>query len=248
MATIYSLLEVSENASKQEIEEAYQKMLLTYQTNPNLSDEENKDNEFILNKLKMAYEILIDDEKRKRYDNDLAKQRADNLLKNIATPSSTQSHDAARSSTTINNKAEETKTKNEIYDEEFDDDIYEETNDNLNSEDFELTKEEQKKLRKAAQADFMKNLKKAQKAEKEYNKAYNKAYNDYVKKVSFKHSKSPLKKLLIFVIIIIVAFITFKLLWIIPPTKNWLISIYEGNDVVRIIVDIIIKIIDVFKK
>ena len=66
MVTIYDLLEVSENASKDEIEKSYTRLIMEYQMNPSLDEEANKENEMILNKLKIAYGILSNDEKRKR--------------------------------------------------------------------------------------------------------------------------------------------------------------------------------------
>ena len=39
MVTIYDLLEVEENASKEEIEKSYQKLVIEYQINPTLNDE-----------------------------------------------------------------------------------------------------------------------------------------------------------------------------------------------------------------
>ena len=74
MVTIYDFLEVDENASKEEIERAYHNLVLEYKVNPVLSEKENKENELILNKLKIAYEILMDDEKREKYNKDLAKK------------------------------------------------------------------------------------------------------------------------------------------------------------------------------
>ena len=84
MVTIYDLLEVEENASKEEIEKAYRKMLEEYKISPNLDAKEAKENEFILNKLKIAYDILINDERRRKYDSDLAKKRAEDLIKNVS--------------------------------------------------------------------------------------------------------------------------------------------------------------------
>ena len=39
MITIYDLLEIDENASKEDIEKAYQKLVLKYHTTPNLDTE-----------------------------------------------------------------------------------------------------------------------------------------------------------------------------------------------------------------
>ena len=108
MVTIYDLLEVSENASKEEIEKSYQKLVIEYQINPNLTDLENKENEMILNKLKIAYGIVMDDEKRKRYNNDLAQKRAEKLIKEVAISDDNENED--------NNKIEEDKR---FYEEEI---------------------------------------------------------------------------------------------------------------------------------
>ena len=83
MVTIYDLLEIQESASKEDIEKAYQSLVMEYQTNPALTPEENRQNELILNKLKMGYEILMNDEKRARYDKELSKKRAEELIKNV---------------------------------------------------------------------------------------------------------------------------------------------------------------------
>ena len=158
MVTIYDLLEVEENASKEEIEESYKRLILEYHQDPNLSEEENKENEMILNKLKIAYEILSNDEKRKKYDNDLSKKRAEDLIKNVSVKSSETSNS---NGVEINEKEETNKKSSnqsqyisQIEDEEEQDEVI-------------LTEEEQEKLRRAAQKEFNNNLKKAQKAEEE---------------------------------------------------------------------------------
>ena len=42
--TVYDLLEVNENASKEEIEKSYLKLVNEYKLDPTLSQEENNDN------------------------------------------------------------------------------------------------------------------------------------------------------------------------------------------------------------
>ena len=74
MITIYDLLEIDEDALDDEIERAYRKLILEYRQDPSFSAEKNDENEMITNKLTIAYEILSDKEKRKKYDNDLAKK------------------------------------------------------------------------------------------------------------------------------------------------------------------------------
>lgn len=233
MVTLYDLLEVKNDSSKEEIETSYRELIVEYATNPNLSNQENEENELILSKLKMAYEILVDDEKRKKYDATLAKKKAEALLQNVS----------------IKAEEEKKQEKEEIKQEEkYVED--EESIPNIQQEqpieeDVELTKEEQKKLRQAAQKEFKTNLKKAQKAEEEYKQAYNEAYNDYLRKMGYQ-VKEPwtlkrVKKLVIFIIAII---ITGALIWIIPPTRKILINLYEDNFIIKSLVDVIGMLID----
>lgn len=246
MLTVYDFLEVDEKATKEEIEKAYQRLILEYHTVPKLSEEEKQKREIILNKLKFAYEILVDDEKRKKYDKQLATSRAEELIKNVSTEK-------------FENK-KTNKDQNEIKEilkQEFNSNIP--TNNNQpntsyeNDEEINLTFEEKKKIKKAAQKEFKKNLKKAQKAEEEYNKAYNDAYNNYLRKMGYT-IKEPwtfkrIKKLIITLIVIIAIF---YLIWIIPPIRNLLIGIYEKNFIVKSLVDIVViifnAIINTFKK
>lgn len=73
MVTLYQLLGVEEDASKEEIKNAYDVRI----KHPAL-DESKK------NKVRMAAEILLNDAKREKYNKDLADYRAQELLKNIS--------------------------------------------------------------------------------------------------------------------------------------------------------------------
>lgn len=236
MVTLYDLLDVKDDASKEEIEESYKSLIIEYATNPNLSEEENKENELIISKLNMAYEILIDEEKRKKYDASLAKKKAEALLQNVSVK---QEEEIPEENAVVKEEIEEYIETNETA--EFsktveEEQAYEETSD----EDVSLTKEEQKKLRQAAQKEFNTNLKKAKKAEAEYEQAYNEAYNNYLRKMGYQ-VKEPwtLKRVKNVAIFIIAIIITCVLIWIIPPTRNILINIYENNFIVKALVDIV---------
>ena len=63
--TIYDLFDIAENASKDEIEEAYSKLVYEYRQDPSNDEATNKENEMIVNRLKIGYEILIETQKRK---------------------------------------------------------------------------------------------------------------------------------------------------------------------------------------
>lgn len=242
MVTIYDLLEVDENASKEEIEKAYRKLIVEYRTDPKFSGEDNNNNEIILNKLKLSYEILTDDEKRKRYDEDLAKKRAEELIKNVSNvptqeepiQTNNQIQENVSSNNVPNNVKPNYAEEEEYYEEA------EEIEEPENTNNVELTDEERKKLKKAAQKEFKDNLKKAQKAEEEYNRAYNEAYNDYLRKMGYS-VKEPwtFKRVRNLIISLLVIFGICALIWILPPTKNLLIKIYEENFIVKSLVDIV---------
>ncbi len=250
MVTIYDLLEVEENASKEEIEKAYQKLVIEYQINPALSDEENKENEMILNKLKIAYGIVMDDEKRKRYDNDLAQKRAEDLIKNVMSNSNEEKSKGTENKSKIKDDSEFYDDENEY---EFDNQKKEDILKKVETEDIVLTQKEKNEARKEAKKQFKQNLRKAQKMEEEYNQAYNKAYNDYLKKIGYKSEGALiLQKIKVTLITIIVVILVCIIAWHIPPIKKALVDLYQNNFIVKSLVDLVnifVKaIMSIFKK
>lgn len=254
MVTIYDLLEVREDASKEEIEKAYQNLALEYKVNPILSEKENKENEMVLNKLKIAYEILMNDEKREKYDKDLAKKRAEDLLRNVSTSSEESFKSVNNDENISSNKGTEENNENKsqnkvnvnnnetIENEENvnGNEVIDEENDYDENEEVVLSKKDQDTIQKAAQKDFKKNLKKAQKIEEEYNQAYNKAYNDYLRKMGYK-TKEPvtLKRIITTIVTILVIILVCFILWKIPPIHTILVNVYEENIVIKSLVDIV---------
>lgn len=243
LITVYDLLEVDEKASKEEIEKSYLRLVNEYRMDPKLSQEENNNNQIILKKLKLAYDILSDDEKRNKYDLELSKKRAEELIKNV----------------TVNQNKEESEVKEKVelkennieseyeekYKEDYEeyDDSFEDYEQNVEEPEVQLTDEEKKKLRKAAEKEFKGKLKKAQKAEEEYNKAYNEAYNNYLRKMGYR-VKEPwtLKRIKNVIITVLAIIIICALIWIFPPTQKILIQIYEENFIVQSLVDIVTMI------
>nr|CAD2207365.1 unnamed protein product [Meloidogyne enterolobii] len=64
----YKTLDVSQNASKEEIKKAYKKLMLKYHPDKTGNDPEALE---IAQKINEAYDILKDDEARKNHDNEL---------------------------------------------------------------------------------------------------------------------------------------------------------------------------------
>ena len=78
MNTLYDLFKVKEDATQAQIKQAYDNLLKKADSLP--------ENEKIIEqvrRIKIAYGILSDPEKRKKYDSDLATQRADELLQKM---------------------------------------------------------------------------------------------------------------------------------------------------------------------
>ena len=74
MKTLYEILEVSETASKEIIEKAYKVLVKRY--HPDLQPQDKKENaEKIMKQINEAYNVLIDDAKRKAYDEELKQSR-----------------------------------------------------------------------------------------------------------------------------------------------------------------------------
>jgi len=265
MVSLYEFMEVDENASKEEIEKAYKGFLLKYRVDPSQSEEQNKENEMIINKIKMAYDILTNDEKRAAYDKSLANKRTEELLKTVELPQKkdvveeskqekpVEKQPVQSSSTTTktvtNTQTDPRQTQKPVATKtyEIEDDSYD------NNRAAELTKEEQARIKKAAEEEFKINLQKAQKAEEEYNEAYNKAYNDYLRKMGYQVKEPWTWKRIKSVIITLVAVvITCFIMWMIPPVRNSLTDLYESNQIIKGVVDIFLAIFravfGIFKK
>jgi len=248
MITIYDLLEIEEDASKEEIEEAYNKILYKYRQDPSFSKETNQENEMIMNKIKIAYEILADEDKRKKYDSDLSKKRAESLLKGLGNNENEEVEDSKEQELdTVEEKSiskneevnkDQSSKKSEKYD--FDDgDVHKYDNEEINEDSVELTKEEQEKLRRAAKEQFQKNLIKAKKAEEEYKKAYAEAYDNYMSKNKYvKNQSMTLRKFITTFVTLVVVILVLFIIVHLPPVKEAMNTIYEENIIIKSIVDI----------
>ncbi len=240
MVTIYDLLEVEEDASKEEIERAYSRLVLEFRQDIKFDAEKNKENEMIVNRLKLAYEILTDDAKRKRYDHELAQKRAESLIQNVSVSHDVQDESEGTSTEKVDNQLsskQESRQGQNVA-------TVQEENDPM--EINELTEEERNKIRKAAKKEFNQRLKKAKQAEAEYQEAYNREYNNYFRKMGY-DVKEPwtLKRVKRVAIAIIVVILFFVIMWYIPPIRAMLIKLYEENFVIKGLVDIVKGIINI---
>ena len=227
MSTLYELFKVDENASQQEIADAYKKIIEKAEALPQ-TEELNKK----IQRIKIAYGILSDVDKRKNYDLDLATKRADALLENVKPIEEktevVQNGYNTQIDTEENQQIDEEKLEQEIK--ETIDKKIDEINKQKNAEK-ELKKQERKAKRLA-------------KKEMEYKRE--KEIQDYGRylgsqgyKVKYPWTWPRVRRLLTSIVALIVAIF---ILWHIPFVRNSLISLYEENFVVKFFVDIIISL------
>lgn len=262
MVTIYQLLEVEENASIEEIKNKYASLTQEFSDNSGLTPEEIKQNGIILNKLKMAYDILTDNEQRAKYDKMLADKRAEELLKGVKGSletvkvskeeiaqnvkqevynevKQTEAQVHARTQTQAQPQVKQAPVRPVIpYDNE----------DEPPTAPGELTRDEQIRIQQAAQREFQEKLQKAQAAEEAYKKAYNQAYDNYVKNMNGTTGRKwTLKKIGIILAVIVVVILIGCIMWLIPPVRRMLINLYEENDIVHMLVNLIVGIVKAFR-
>lgn len=213
MNTLYEILEVSENASKEVIEKAYRVLAKKY--HPDLQTPENKQiAETKMKQINEAYDVLSNEEKRRAYDEELGAKR----------------------------EAQHKEKEQEFYQEE--------SFSNSNSQRVQSPADEQaeRRVRDMQRRRYEQELKKQQEQmkkqmEKEMQQQYENAYYNYLRSLGYKIKEKwtwqKTKKLCIIILVMIGIGI---ILWLLPPTHDMMVSLYENNRIVKIIVDIIVGI------
>ena len=219
--TLYDILEVSRKASKEVIEKAYKTLAKKY--HPDLQTAENK--EYAQKRMKEineAYDILSNEEKRKEYDykleNEEEKQRQQEYQKNVGYENS----NVQSTNYTGNNVNSSNNSSN-----------YNNTNFDWRKAYANLSPKEQRKIMKEVQ--------------KEANAEYRKQYEDYFRSLGFKiKHKWTFKDFLTVILVIGALAIIVGVLWLIPPTHEYMLNLYNTNLIVRIFTDVVIGIFQGF--
>ena len=267
MSTLYEIFKVSEDASQDEIKMSFEKILKKADSMP--QDEKIIEH---VRRVKIAYGILSDPEKRKKYDMDLASKRANELIENVQT----------RKNETVSNVNEEDidSDGNIILDKprkEDEDDQYEPQNNvqqlqNQSEVDASETKrrnpsvydlkaqadkkrleQEQKRIEMQKKLQQMKKQqkkqdrinKKNQKKEAELKREMNmQAYGEYLQRQGYK-VKYPWtwRRVKRLLMTIIALIIVGFIAWHIPPVRRNLLDLYENNFVIKMLVNIVISIL-----
>lgn len=220
MNTLYEILEVSENASKEVIEKAYKVLAKRY--HPDLQLPENKQMaEQKMKQINEAYDILSDDLKRKTYDEELKSQREAVEIEKMK-----QTNDV----------------KGASYNSYVNTNQYQNSSHQQNQYNQQKMSPEEQKYRDMQRRRYELELRKQQeKMQKNMQEQYQNAYYNYLRSLGYhikeKWTWKKTKKLIL--VLLIMAGILF-ILWLFPPTHTLMLNIYESNRIIRIIVDIII--------
>ena len=207
--TLYEILEVSEKASKEVIEKAYKVLAKKYHPDLQKTDEEKKNAEEKMKKINEAYNILIDEVKRRDYDQKIKAERM----------------------------AEEEKNKLNYENSKFKQEGYNDIDQRYIDMRRKRYEEELRKKQEEMQAQMKENL------EKQYQNAYYNYVKSLGRNIKERWTWEKTKKLFLGISIIIIIGL---ILWIIPPTHNMMVDIYENNIIIKVIVNIIISIIKAF--
>src|SRR5574344_1810721 len=179
METLYDILEVSPKASKEIIEKAYRILVKRY--HPDLQEATNKeDAEKMMQKINEAYEILSNEDKRKKYDEKLEQQKQQKTLQNEI-------------------DQQDTMEKNNNW-------------------------KEQSKLQ-------------------EHEDKIREKYDNYYKQFEYRKKEGiNTKDILAAVILIAIILVVFFIIWITPQGNRWMINLYNGNTIIKIIVNLFVGI------
>lgn len=200
MSNLYEILEVSEKASKEVIDKAYHVLAKKY--HPDLQPElDKKSAESKMKQINEAYEILSNEEKRKKYDLELIQER------------------------------EQQRRREQVE---------ERTRENARN----VQNREEQNIEKAREIQYQRNKqtqeqRNREKLQNEMNRAYAQAYHDYLRSLGYK-IKQPWtwKRFVELLKVLGILAIIIAIIWFFPPTHKLLIEFYEGNIIVKTIVDI----------
>lgn len=216
--TLYEILEVSEKASNEVIEKAYKTLAKKYHPDLQQTPEDKRNAEKKMQKINEAYETLKDENKRIEYDKELQSER-----------------DKQTEYYQYNNMQKNINTQPK-YDEEVN-----QQNQYTQSDNYRSATEWQQILANLSPKERDKLMKKIQRDARE---EYTRVAENYYRQKGYivKHKTTPREYLARFISIVIIIVII-GLMWIIPPTRRWMIGFYNENIVVKIIVDLIVNFV-----
>lgn len=216
----YEWLEISRNASPEVIEKAYKALVKKY--HPDLQEDEAKiEAEDIMKHITEAYSVLSDNIKKAEYDATLQDE-------------SISKEDYDKLKQELNNM-KNTQATNYIQPNN-------EQTSTLSKEEINQKLYEEQLKRQEAELQYR------QQVERARQQAYHDAYIQDLKNRGYKiRYKKTFKDYLVLFITIIVLIVICIVLWQIPFIRNWLINLYNSNEIIKFIVGIFANIINSFR-
>ena len=203
MKDYYQILEVNKSASPETISKVYKFLAKKYHPDANPDNSQEAEEKF--KQISEAYEILSNEEKRKKYDEE---------LEDDINSSSTQTV-SLEDFIELRNYCQQLENTLEQYSSE--NSSSSSNNDNINNYNV---------------SSFNNNEAQKQAYEEAVNQAYHDAYVNNLRNMGYKIRykktfKEQVKSFVALVLCIIVIYILFKIIWIIPVLKNWFLSLFE---------------------
>lgn len=208
----YDILEVNKNASQEIIDRAYKVLVKKYHPDLQTDPVMKSQCEEKLKEINEAYETLSDEQKRKEYD-DIA---FNNTSDNYYTENNNESYYNPSTNTNTSQNSN-TNANNNIYE-----DSYRRVQEQMRRQEQEYYEQQmQNAVNKAYYDAYVQDLK-----NRGYKIRYKKTFKDYVRS---------------FVAILITLFII-VLIWQIPFVQNYFIGLYNENEIIKFLVDVVLSI------
>ena len=221
----YDILQINQNASPEIIEKAYKTLAKKY--HPDLQEEVNKkEAEEILKEINEAYEVLSNPEKKALYDQNL---KNEGISQEDYDKIYYQNEELKKEINNLKNNISNTTTSSDINLNSFN------KNSQQNQADIDkIIREEQELEYKKRQLQYQEQIEQAR--EQAYHDAYIQDLKNRGYKIKYKKSFKNYLKGIFSIIILIVILI---LLWQIPFIKNFFIDIYENNQSLQNLINIL---------
>ena len=221
----YDILQINQNASPEIIEKAYKTLAKKY--HPDLQEEVNKkEAEEILKEINEAYELLSNPDKKALYDQNL---KNEDISQEDYDKIYYQNEELKKEINNLKNNISNTTTSSDINLNSFN------KNSQQNQADIDkIIREEQELEYKKRQLQYQEQIEQA--IEQAYHDAYIQDLKNRGYKIKYKKSFKNYLKGIFSIIILIVILI---LLWQIPFIKNFFIDIYENNQSLQNLINIL---------
>lgn len=222
MKNFYEILEINEKASPEIVEKAYKVLVKKYHPDLQTDLNKKKECEAKIKEINEAYETLSNADLRAEYDNQLKQEQFE--------------YEQARQA--------QTQAQSQQANSQYQDKAQEVYNYRVNQQVNNNQQPEQPQYNENAKQQYDEQYRRY---EEQYQNAVNKAYHDaYIKRLKdmgyrIKYKKTPKQHFQTVIITIITIAIIF-LICQIPFVKDYLRSLYEGNDIIRWIVDLFMNL------